>query len=131
MHARVTGVASGFSRTNDDHMLNVHAIPKLLVERQQAFVEDEHPVCRIVHDVGEIIGVQAKVQRVQDRPDRRNGEIRLEVFLARPRKGRHTIAGLDSEIVQGHSQPTNAVDDLPIRRSTDRPVRSTAHNLAI
>ena len=69
-----------------------HAVAKLLEQRQQALVDDQDAILGVVDDVGELVGVQAQVQRVQHRADRRDRQVRLEVLMPRPGERRHAIA---------------------------------------
>ena len=62
----------------------------------------------MIDDVDELFARQADVDRVQDRPDRRHGEVQLEVPMMVPGKRGDAIAGLDAQSLKHVHQPMNA-----------------------
>ena len=54
----------------------------------------------MVDDVGELVGVEAEVERVEDAADERNAEVGLEVLAVVPAEGGDAVAGADAEVGQ-------------------------------
>jgi hypothetical protein len=82
----------------------------LLEQRHQHVVDEHDAVLRVVGDVGELVGEQADVQRVQHRAVARRRHVDLEVALRVPRERGHAVARLDPERAQ---RVRDAVDPLP------------------
>ena len=61
-------------------------------QRHQRGVDDDHLVLGVIDHVGELLGEQAEVQGVQDRPHSGDGQVRLQVGLVVPQEGAHPIA---------------------------------------
>ena len=76
--------------------LRLHLFP----QRQQGFVDDHRSILGVVDDVGELVGMKAKVQRVQDAAHQRDAEIGLEVRPVIPAEGCDAIAWRDAEVEQ-------------------------------
>ena len=58
----------------------------------------------MVDDVGQLVGREPDVERVEHRPHAGDGEIGLEVSLVVPAEGPHPVTLLDAEAGQGRSQ---------------------------
>ena len=67
---------------------------------------------RVVDDVGELLGEQADVERVQHRAHRRHREVGLEVLLAVPAERADAIAVLDAERGERVGEPGRVRADL-------------------
>ena len=72
------------------------------------------PVLGVVDDVGEVVVVQAQVQRVEHGADRRNREIRLEVLLARPSQRRDAVARPDAERCERDREAAGPVEHVRV-----------------
>ena len=70
-------------------------------------VQEDEPVVGVIDDVDDLVARQADVDRVQDRPDRRHGEVELEVPMVVPGKGGDAIAGLDAQALEDVHQPVD------------------------
>ena len=118
-------VAAG---SHHDHVFEFTAIAKLL-EYGNSSRHDQHAVAGVVDDVGEVVGMQAQVQRVQDRADRGNREIRFEMLLMV-----QSVATRSPGLTPSDAAPPPAavsIDDLAIRHPTDRAIRPAAHDFSI
>ena len=66
-------------------------------QRHEAVVDDDHAILGVVDHVGELLGEQPDVERVQHRAHRRHREVGLEVLLRVPQERADPVAGLDPE----------------------------------
>ncbi len=80
--------------------------------RREGVVDEDHPVLGVVDDVGDLVGEQADVDRVQDGAEARHAEVELEVALAVPAEGRHPVALLDAEPLEDAAEALDALGDL-------------------
>ena len=85
---------------DDEHVLDLRPAEELLEQRQQAAVDDHGPVARVGRDVGEVVRVQAQVQRVQHEAAARDAEVRLVVLVVVPAERRDAVAALEAEALQ-------------------------------
>ena len=69
-------------------------------QAEQRTVDEDHLVVGMVDDVGELLGEQPDVERVQDAPGARGGEVELEVAGGVPGEGGNTAVGGDAETVE-------------------------------
>ena len=74
-------------------------------QAEQRAVDEDHLVVGVVDDVGELLGEQPDVQRVQHAPGARRGEVQLEVAGRVPRERRHAAVGGDAEVVEHAAEP--------------------------
>ena len=79
-------------------------------------VDDDDLVLGVVHDVGELLGEEPDVERVQHRPHGRDGQVRLEVLLVVPGEGAHPVVGPTPEAAPGR-RPAARPRPPPGRRS--------------
>ena len=99
-------------------------------ERDQAPVDENDAVGRVVHDVLELLGEQPDVQRVEHRADARHREVGLEVLLDVPRERADTVTGLDAEPLQRGREPLDAIPHLA-ERGPATPVALERDDLAV
>ena len=92
--------------------------------REQRAVDEDHLVLGVVDDVGELLGEQADVQRVQDAPGARRGEVQLQVAGAVPGERADAGVGGEAERVERAAEPAGALGPLA-RRSCAPPVAVT------
>ena len=94
-------------------MLDVrHLRSKLLQDRHERVVDEDHAIRGVVDDVDDLLGEQAHVERVQDRADARHRHVELEVALVVPRERADAIAGLDPEAPEDAREAVHARGDL-------------------
>ncbi len=88
-------------------------------QRGQRPVDEDHLVLGVVRDVGELLGEQADVQRVEHAPRAGRREVELEVTCRVPREGRDPPVVGDAEVVEHSAQPTRALGPGPVRGALD------------
>ena len=110
---RVTGEVFGDVA---DPVVHQHQVLEPLERRQQRSehakqraIDEDHLVVGMVDDVGQLLGEQADVQRVQHTTGARRGEVQLEVPRRVPRERRDTAVRRDAEIVERPAEPTGAL----------------------
>ena len=86
----------------------------LLPERQQAFVDEHGAVVGVVDDVGELVGVEAEVEGVEDAAHERDAEVGLEVRAVVPAERGDAIARPDAEIEQGAGEAAGADGEVAV-----------------
>ena len=90
-------------------MLEAGALAEVLDERPEHLVRDEDAIARVRRDVGQVVGVQAEVQRVRDHPAHRDADVGLEVLVVVPGEGADAVAVLQAELVaQGGRETARA-----------------------
>ena len=72
---------------------------------EQKSLADDDLVVGVVDDPGKLLCVQTKVQRVQHRSHRRNGEVRLFMCLDVEHQRRDSVAVVDTKRTERVSQP--------------------------
>ena len=92
--------------------------PHLFPQRQQRFVDEHRAVVGVVDDVGELVGVEAEVERVEDAADERDAEVGLEVRAVVPAERGDAVAGADAEVEQGAGEAPGAAGEVA-RRCSD------------
>jgi hypothetical protein len=81
-------------------------------ERDDRGVDEDDPVLGVVGDVGQLLGEQPQVQRVEDGAHRRDGHVGLQVLLVVPGEGADPVALADPQAGQGSSQPVGPLGHL-------------------
>ena len=69
-------------------------------QAEQRTVDEDHLVVGVVDDVGELLGEEPDVQRVQHPAGAGGGEVQLEVAGRVPRERRDATVGRDPQIVE-------------------------------
>ena len=114
-----------------DHedVLDRGPVGELLPERQQALVDDDGLVARVGRDVGEVVRVQAQVERVQDEPAAGDPEVGLQVRVVVPAERRDAVAALEAELLQRDRELARAPAEIGERVGVEAPVRQPRHDL--
>ena len=103
----------GVGVAHDDVVLHARQLRRELGQRRhQRAVDDDDLVFRVVHDVGELVGEQADVERVEHAAHAGDREVRLEVLLGVPRERRDPITRLDAEAAERGRQQVDPVRHL-------------------
>ena len=102
----------------------------LLPERQQLLVDKHDAIVRIVDDEGELVGVEAEVERVQHGACQRDTEVRLEMLEMVPAECGHPVARTDVETQKGAGQTSRPSAEVGVRVAMQRPVRAACHHVA-
>ena len=108
----VIGKRRGYGSTRErehDHPLKLVEVRKLLVQRQQDVVDDQHLVLRVACDPGDLFGRQAQVERVHHPTCGRDAEIALQVRVVVPAQRGHAFAFVQPQVLQGLRQLARAL----------------------
>ena len=90
---------------HDDRLDGLQFVLDACQQRNEGGVDDDAAVLGVVDDIGQLLGRQPDVQRVQDRSHAGDGEVGLEVALVVPAEGADAVTRLDAEPGQGGGQP--------------------------
>src|SRR5216117_1738679 len=91
-----------------------------LEHRPRARVGEDHRVLGMVDDVGEVLGREPEVQRVEDAADERRRPVDLEVAVAVPGQGRHTVALPEAEGREGAGEACRPLGKVRVRVAEER-----------
>ena len=81
-------------------------VPHSGEQRRYRSVHENDPVPPVIDDIGELLGKQADVQRMQDRTHGGYSQVSLEMLLMVPAERSHTISG-------AHTQPRKTICESP------------------
>ena len=81
---------------------------------EQRLVGEDHLVIGVVDDVGQLLGEQPDVERVEDTTGTRRREVQLEVACGVPGERCHPAVVGDAERVEDAAQPPGALGPLRI-----------------
>ena len=107
---------------DDDHLVEVARPADRLQDAEQGLVDDDRPVLSVVDDVGELIGMQARVEGVDDRAHCRDTEVHREVLGLVPEQGRDAVSGFDSPIAEPSGQAPGLLGNRGVGRPVQPPV---------
>ena len=93
---------------HDDDVLERHSTRELLERRPEHIVDDRDTIAGVVGDVGQVVGMETQVERMQHEPRCRQAEVRFEVTLMIPRERGDAIAGLESEPAERSAESSGA-----------------------
>ena len=82
-------------------------------------VEDDHLVLGVIGDVGELLGEQPDVERVEHGAHARHRQVRLHMALVVPHEGADPVPGSNAEFGEGGGELIGPVGDLGERRLRD------------
>ena len=114
-----------------DHVLHGDAVADLLEGLEQRAVDEERAVGGVVDDVGQLVGVQARVERVHHRAAQRHGEVELQVAVLVPAERRDAVAGLDAERCEGVRELARAAREVGVAVAVDAAVGEAADELVV
>ncbi len=80
----------------------------------------------MIGDIGDLVGMQARVDHMGDRADAGDGVIQLEMPIGVPGQRRHPVTGFDAHGDQGIGQLANTRGRLAIGIAVDRPLNRAA-----
>ncbi len=87
---------------------------QLLQDRHDRVVDEDDAVLRVVDDIGQLLGEQPDVERVQDRSDAGNGHVQLEVALIVPSERADAIALFDAKPIEHTGEAIDALCHFPV-----------------
>ena len=119
------------SVTHDDVRFDVRQLRRDRLEhRHQAVIDEDHPIVGVRCDPGELVGVQAEVEGVQDAARPGNRVVELDVAAGVPGERRHPVERVEAHPVERRCQTSRAAADLPPGRSANR-IGRARHHLAV
>ena len=68
---------------------------------QQTGIDNQKPVLRVVHNVGDFFRMQPQIQGMQNRSHCRHTKIRFEMLLLIPHQRGHPVPARNARIQQG------------------------------
>ena len=124
-------VGSGVPVGPDHHRAQVHVLVESLVDGEEHVVHQQEPILGVVHDVGEVLAREAGVERVQDAPGQRDGEVGLQVAGVVPAQRGDAVTGLQAQAHQRVGQLLHPLVELPVGRALDRLVGPSGDDLDV
>ena len=116
---------------DDEDVLDRRPVRELLPERQQRAVDDHGLVARVRGDVGEVVRMQAQVERVQDVAGARDAEVGLEVLVVVPRERGDAGAWLEPETLERDRQLPRPAPEVGERVTVEAPVGEPRDDLLV
>ena len=114
----------------------LQVVLELLHQRQKVGVEQNCGRAAVVDRIGDVVGRETYVDRLQDRTHHRHGEVTLVIAVAVPFEDGNDVALIHADLGKTAGEPANtlaerpvsmapeiAVDDLLIRRADHRRVQ--------
>ena len=96
----------------------------LLPQRQQRLVDEHDAIVRVVDDEAELVGMEAKVERVKDAAGQWDAEVGLEMLIVVPCERGNPVAGTDPELLQRPRQTPGPRGEVGEGVPVKRPVRA-------
>ena len=82
-----------------------------LHQRSEAGIGEQHPIAGMADDVGDVLGMQARVDGVADRSHPRRGVVDLKMPVAVPRERADPVLVPDPQALQHARKPARTVFD--------------------
>ena len=95
----------------------------------QRLVDEDDLVFGVVHDVRELVGEEADVERVEHTPGAGRREVELEVPGGVPRERRNSTVRRDAEGIEHPGDAMRALGPLAVRDALDATPRGRHHGL--
>ena len=111
-----------------DDVLDPHVGAELLEQRQQRIVDDQNAVFCVVHDVGEVTRMQARIDRVEDHARERHSEVRLDVLVLVPAQSRDAVTTSQAELPERDCELLRAGYEVRVRVPVDGLVRPAGND---
>ena len=92
-------------------------------------VRKQDAVLRIVHDEGDVVGGQSRIDGMADRAHAGHAVVDFEMAVIVPRERRHPIAQTDAELRQNAREPPAAALDLGVGGAVQREGRRGSRSL--
>ena len=105
----------------------VHALD----DRQQVEVDEDDLVFGVVGDIGDMLGRQPRIERVQHRADAGDAEIELEMAIGVPGDGADPVAELDAQALQRLGELLGALGRVAVAVAMDRPLDRARDDLDV
>ena len=102
-----------------------------LNEWQERHVETHHLVFRMVHDPRHLVGMQARIHRVQHAPRARNTVVKLEVPIAIPRQRSDARRTRQPHLIECIGNTLRAAIDFSVIRAVNVAFNATRNDLSV
>src|SRR2546428_606195 len=93
--------------------------------RHHGRVDKDHRVLGVVDDVGEVLGREPEVQRMEDEAAERRSPVHLEVAVAVPREGRDAVALLQTEGAEDAGEAGRPLGEVRVGVGEEGPAGDT------
>ena len=107
---------------NDEALDRRQAVGDRLQERDEGEIDERHPVLGVVHDPGDLLGEEARIDGVIDRAGAGNAVPAFEMPVAVPGERRHSVADLDTVAVEPFGDFKRPLANGAIVRGMHRPL---------
>ena len=98
---------------------------------QQVDIDKDRLVLGMVGDVGDVVGRQPRVDRMEHRAQTGNAEIELEMAMGVPGERAHPVAELDAQLLQRFGELPGAPGGVLVAVAVDRPFDGPRHDLNV
>ena len=109
----------------------LHLRQQLLDGRQQVQVDEEELILGVIDDVDDLLGKEARVDRVADRAHAGNAVVQLEVAVAVPGQRADAVADLDAQREQRLGDLLRARVGVAIGVAMDRAFDGAGDDLGV
>jgi hypothetical protein len=87
-------------------------------------IDKNNLIICVIDDEGELVGMEAQVERVEDATSQWDAEVRFEVLIVVPSESRDTVAWPDAKPLKRRSEASRADGEVRIRMTMYRFVRA-------
>ena len=117
---------------HDDDLLDaLDGGKQLLGQRSEGQVDEQHPIFGVVHDPGDLLREQARIERMVDRADAHDPVPGLQVAGGVPAQRRDAVADAVAFPVEALRRPEGALPERGIGGAHDRPLHRARHDLPV
>ena len=116
VHPRRSGLAA---ERCDDDSLELDVIFDLLVCRQEHIVDNEEAIAGVVRNEGDLVRMEAEIERVEHATGRRDAEIAFQMTGVVPHERCHTVAGTQPGAEQGVRELSRAAMEIRVAVALD------------
>ena len=110
---------------HDDVLDGFELLADRLERRPAGGIDDEHPVGRVVDDVGDVLSGEPDVHRVQHGAHERRREVGLEMAVRVPGERPHAVTLADTERLERAGQPPGALGEIGVGGSHEADAGNT------
>ena len=108
-----------------------HLRSQLLGEGHEGRIDEDQPVLGVADDVDELVGEEARIERVTDRAHAGHAEVEFDVAMAVPRQGSDPIADTDAEPAERLGETLRALVGLAVAVAMDRTLARARDDLGV
>ena len=116
---------------DDEDVLDRRLGAELLEQGDEGAVDDHGAVACVRRDVGEVVRMEAEVERVEDEAAARDPEVRLVVLVVVPAERRDAVAALEAELAERGRELPRPPHRLAVVRAVEALVGEARDDLAV